>query len=137
MSKRLSRFCDSCKKYGEVELTESLEKILCPSCQCCWGSLVPGKNIFEACPICQCRQFYTAKDFNQFMGCLVILLGVVFVPVTYGLSLPAFALIDWFLYRRTPSLICCYRCACELRGFDPAPFKPFMHHIGLKYDKYR
>ena len=64
--------------------------------------------------------------------------GIALVPVTYGLSLPVFALVDWVIYRKVPKLTACYRCGSEFRGFtDPKCFKPFMHHIGLKYDKYR
>ncbi len=65
-----------------------------------------------------------------------MLIGIVLVPITYGLSLPAFALIDWFLHRRVATVINCYKCGSEFRGFkNENDFKPFMHHIGLKYDK--
>ncbi len=68
-----------------------------------------------------------------------MLVGIVLVPFTYGLSLPVFALVDWFLVRRVETLINCYKCASEFRGFkdDASRFKPFIHQIGLKYDKYR
>lgn len=78
------------------------------------------------------------KDFNQALGCLIMAGGIVLVPFTYGLSLPVFALLDWVLFRRVASFVVCYRCATEFRGFVvPKHFKPFLHHIGLKYDKYR
>ena len=93
---------------------------------------------FDRCPLCECRQFYLSKNFNQFVGCLIMGLGIVFVPVTYGLSLPFFALIDWLLYKRVQTLVNCYRCGTEFHNFNtPKRLKPFMHHIGLKYDKYR
>ena len=67
-----------------------------------------------------------------------MIVGIVLVPLTYGLSLPVFALIDWFLHKRVPTIINCYKCGCEFRGFkNEEKFKPFLHHIGLKYDKYR
>jgi hypothetical protein len=78
------------------------------------------------------------KDFNQVLGFVVMGVGIVLVPKTYGLSLPVFALIDWLIYRQVPKLVACYRCGGEFRGFAiPPQLKPFMHHIGLKYDKYR
>ena len=65
-------------------------------------------------------------------------IGIVLVPKTYGLSLPVFAFIDWLIYKFVPTIVACYRCGSEFRGFEtPKQFKPFMHHIGLKYDKYR
>ncbi len=68
-----------------------------------------------------------------------MLAGIVLVPWTYGLSLPVFAGVDWLLHKRVPFILNCYRCGCEFHGFDSehSRFKPFLHHIGLKYDKYR
>lgn len=64
--------------------------------------------------------------------------GIGLVPWTYGLSLPIFALIDWLFYRKVPMMAHCYRCGAEFRNFSyPKRLKQFMHHIGLKYDKYR
>jgi len=135
LSQSIARHCDKCKAYRQVELIAK-EEISCPHCQHTWGDCPDLGSIFEYCPTCQCRQFYTSKDFNQFLGCVIMLIGIVLVPVTYGLSLPVFALIDWFLHRRVPTIINCYRCGSEFREFENAKnFKPFLHHIGMKYDK--
>lgn len=65
-----------------------------------------------------------------------MLLGILLVPVTYGISLPVFALIDWALYKKVSALAVCYRCGGEFRGFSiPGHFKGFMHHIGEKYER--
>ena len=133
----IARHCPLCKKYAEVTITPGV-RIICPHCQQVWGRADDLQKIFDQCPICQGRQFYLSKDFNQFLGCLVVILGIIFVPWTYGLSLPFFALIDWLLYKKVPAIVCCYKCGSEFRGFSiPSAFKPFLHHIGLKYDKYR
>jgi len=133
----LAHYCGNCKKYGEVQLSGH-QDIFCPNCQVSWGNISELSSIFEYCPICQCRQFYTSKDFNQFIGCLIMLIGIGLVPFTYGLSLPVFALIDWILHRKVPTIINCYKCGSEFRGFkNKKEFKPFLHHIGLKYDKFR
>jgi len=67
-----------------------------------------------------------------------MIVGISLVPFTYGLSLPVFALIDWYLHKKIPTIINCYKCGCEFRGFaNKKKFKSFLHHIGLKYDKYR
>ena len=137
MNKSVAKHCDQCHKYGLIILTAD-PQLVCPHCQAKWGVTNDPQDIFAQCPVCTCRQFYLSKDFNQFVGCLVMVLGIIFVPFTYGLSLPFFALIDWLLYRKVADVINCYRCGCEFRGFkEKGRFKPFMHHIGLKYDKYR
>ncbi len=133
----ISRFCDHCKKYARIEMSDG-NGIICPHCQKQWGQVGQVKEVFDRCPVCTCRQFYTDKDFNQVIGFLIMAVGIILVPKTYGLSLPVFALIDWLIYRKVPQLAACYRCGSEYRGFDiQKQLKPFIHHIGLKYDKYR
>lgn len=136
--KSIARHCPQCKQYATVELKEQ-SALACPQCSSPWGKVDTLGGIFDYCPACQCRQFYTSKDFNQFVGCLIMLVGIVLVPFTYGLSLPVFALVDWGLAKRVEALINCYKCGSEFRGFkdETNRFKPFIHHIGLKYDKYR
>ena len=133
----IARHCPLCKKYAQTKLLDHQE-VLCPLCKSMWGKTGELNKIFENCPICQCRQFYVHKDFNQAVGCLIMGVGIVLVPWTYGLSLPFFAFIDWLLHKRVSSLVACYKCGSEFRGFPiPKNFKSFMHHIGLKYDKFR
>jgi len=137
MQKTIAHYCAECKQYEVIEIKEQCE-LICPHCKYHWGDVRDPDSIFEHCPICQCRQFYTSKDFNQFLGCLIMLIGIVLVPFTYGLSLPVFALIDWLLHKRVDTIINCYKCGCEFRGYQNTHgFKSFLHHIGLKYDKYR
>lgn len=129
--------CPSCRKSMTLPLKEG-EILRCPECNAQAGQIPALENIFSSCPVCQCRQFYIQKDFNRGLGCLIVLIGILLVPLTYGLSLPLFAGIDWLIYRRYPAMVICYKCAAEYRGL-PAPkgLKSFLHHIGLKYDKYR
>ncbi len=133
----ISRFCDKCKQYGRIDLIDAMT-IICPHCKAEWGKVDKVNVAIERCPVCTCRQFYVDKDFNQIFGFAVMGIGIVLVPLTFGLSLPFFAFIDWIIYKKVPRLIACYRCGSEYRGFDiPPVLKSFMHHIGLKYDKYR
>ena len=137
MSQTLARHCDNCKQYHEVNLNEHAN-IVCPHCAHPWGKLETLDKALDFCPVCQCRQFYTSKDFNQLIGCGVMAIGIILVPWTYGLSLPVFALIDWLLHKKVPTIINCYKCGSEFRHFLVTKnFKTFMHHIGLKYDKFR
>ncbi len=133
----ISRFCPQCKKYARLGVFDG-QVLLCPYCQNQWGKIEKVETIFDRCPMCTCRQFYTDKDFNQVIGFAIMAISIVLVPKTYGLSIPVFALIDWLIYRKVAKLVACYRCGGEFRGFNiPLGLKPFMHHIGLKYDKYR
>ncbi|MBP9853272.1 MAG: hypothetical protein KBD53_00215 [Candidatus Omnitrophica bacterium] len=138
MKKVISRHCPACQKYGQIEWLDQKE-FFCPGCNTKWGEVQNQADFFDRCPMCPCRQFYLSKNFNQMAGCLIMLCGIVAVPWTYGLSLPFFALVDWLLFKKVPYVINCYRCGCEFSGFeaDMGRFKPFLHHIGLKYDKFR
>ena len=133
----ISRFCDHCKKYTVNHIQDGAD-LKCMHCQHLFGKIETITNVLDRCPVCTCRQFYTDKDFNQVIGFAVMGVGIVLVPFTFGLSLPVFALIDWIIYKKVPKLVACYRCGSEFRGFPiPERFKPFIHQIGLKYDKYR
>lgn len=128
--------CPSCHEHPVIEAVAG--PLVCPQCSAAGGRIENPEAIFKSCPICSCSQFYLVKDFNQALGCLIMLIGIVFVPKTYGLSLPVMAALDWLLYRRIPAMAVCYRCDAEFRGFNiPDHFRPFLHHIGEKYDKYR
>jgi len=133
----ISRQCPQCQRFQIVEV-QLPQNISCPNCASRWGRVETLESVFEKCPVCECKQFWVQKDFNQALGCFIMLIGIVLVPLTYGLSLPVFALWDWLIYRRLPNYAVCYRCASEFRGFViPARLKSFLHHIGLKYDRYR
>jgi len=135
--KSITRHCDQCQDYQEIEFDEPGE-LICPNCSALWGRITDFDKVFQHCPVCMCRQFYISKDFDKFIGILIILIGIVLVPMTYGLSLPVVAFIDWKLYKRINNFVNCYKCGAEFRGFDiPPDLKPFMHHIGEKYDKFR
>ena len=92
---------------------------------------------FEKCPACQSSHFYVQKDFNKILGCGLIILGIVFVPLTYGLSLAIVALIDWLLYSQVPDSIVCYKCKGEFFGIKHIPndIFPFDHHIAEIYEE--
>ena len=133
----VSRDCEGCKKYSKVGISDLPKAIVCEICSNPWGE-IKSSFAFEQCPFCPCRQFYVQKDFNQGLGCLIMLIGIILVPKTFGLSLPVFALLDWLLYRKVKPVVVCYHCGSEFRGFSiPLDLKPFLHHIGMKYDKYR
>ena len=87
------------------------------------------------CPACGCKHLYKKKDFNQTLGCLVIIVGAVFVPVTYGLSLVLLFLLDLFLYSRIKDSVECYKCKIESKNVVvPKNFTNFDHHTAEIYE---
>ena len=143
MSFFVAGHCSQCKEYQSITLIENnrnLQKqdLLCPLCRAKWGAVERADDFFKRCPVCPASQFYTVKDFNQLLGIGIVVVAAILVPFTYGLSLPVLALIDWLLYKRAKEFIVCYRCGSEFKGMSTDKrFKSFLHHIGLKYDKYR
>lgn len=110
--------------------------IVCPHCGEERVQLSSFNRDFSRCPYCLSRQFYRRKDFNQVLGCLVVLLGAVLVPFTYGLSLPVLILVDFILYSRVPDVAVCYRCGAEFRRFGSLPetIRKFDHHTAEVYE---
>ena len=129
--------CRQCHTYHQI-LVADHQVLSCPQCQNREGEVKNLNQVFDFCPLCQGRQFYIQKDFNQALGCLIMLIGILLVPKTFGLSLPLFAGIDWWLHKKVATMVICYKCLSEFRGFPiPEHFKTFMHHIGERYDNRR
>jgi len=136
MKTEIARHCPQCNEYSQIE--EPQGNFSCPQCGDHWGKISTLEDIFEKCAVCSCRQFYLSKDFNQFIGLLIMLIGIVLVPFTFGLSLPVFAGIDWILHKRVADIVNCYECGSEYKAFKTEKkFKPFIHQIGMKYDRKR
>ena len=90
---------------------------------------------FSVCPICGCKDLYRKKDFNQALGCIIILIGAIFVPFTYGISLLALSLLDFLLYKRVKDAIECYGCKSEYKNINvPTNIKSFDHHKAELYE---
>ena len=123
-------FCELCKNKhelnGKVNCLYNLD-------QNDWANFM----MFEKCPACESSHFYLQKDFNKILGCGIIIVGIIFVPMTYGLSLAVVALIDWLLYNQVPDSIVCYKCKGEFFGIKGIPKKilPFDHHIAELYEE--
>ena len=92
---------------------------------------------FSCCPICESKHLYIKKDFNQALGCIIILIGALLVPWTYGISLLLLSILDYFLYRRIKDSVECYKCKTEYKNIDvPTSLQPFDHHVAELYEKY-
>ncbi len=92
----------------------------------------------EHCPLCGCKHLYRQRDFNRGLGCLLVVIGAVLVPWTYGLSLIVLSAVDFWLYRRLQMSVVCYRCDAVYRDARPGPRQgefDLLKHDVLKYGK--
>ena len=60
---------------------------------------------------------YIQKDFNRTTGVVLVAIGAVFVPWTYGLSLLAVTVLDFVVYYLVRDVEVCYECQAVHRGY--------------------
>ena len=103
MTPSIAGDCPTCNQAFTVEFSiEPRPNFLkCPTCEQAWDfGIVP----LEGCPICGCRYFYRQKDFNQLLGCAIVLLGAVVVPAVTGYFLGY--LLGWQIPNNSNLIIC-------------------------------
>jgi hypothetical protein len=140
---RIRTQCRDCGLPFRAILDAATGTLPCPNCGAVrevshdgWSDL-PAPRV-EVCPLCGCRHFYRQRDFNRALGCLLVAVGAALVPWTFGLSLPAFGLVDLWLYRRLAEAVVCYRCDTVYRDARPGPRQgdfDLLKHDVLKYGK--
>lgn len=99
----------------------------CPECGAASSVVAPPEAaIVERCAACDHDQLYFQKDFNRTTGVALVVVGAVFVPWTYGLSLLAVTILDYIVWRIVKDVMVCYRCQAVHRGYPTNPaLKPF------------
>ena len=86
----------------------------------------PADAMIERCAACGHDQLYFQKDFNRTTGIALVVVGSIFVPWTYGLSLLGVTILDYIVWRLVKNVIVCYQCQAVHRGYAPsAAIKPF------------
>ena len=100
------------------------------SCEHCGTSssvIAPPENaIIDRCAACDHDQLYFQKDFNRKTGITLVVIGAIFVPWTWGLSLLAVTILDYIVWRMVKDVIVCYQCQAVHRGYPiPPALKPF------------
>lgn len=134
--------CKSCGLPFKTRLNPGVSSVDCDNCQHTiavdkkgWSDNPPA---VEICPICGCRHLYRQRDFNRGLGCLLVLIGAILVPWTFGLSLVVLSLVDLALYYRLREAVVCYRCDTVYRDARPGPRQKefdLLKHDVLKYGK--
>ena len=78
-------------------------------------------TLIARCAVCSHDQVYVQKDFNRRTGIALVVLGSIFVPWTYGLSLLGVTALDYVVWRMVKNVIVCYECQSVHRGYAAAP----------------
>ena len=99
----------------------------CESCgEASSATAPPPDTLIDHCAACGHDQLYFQKDFNRTTGIALVVVGSIFVPWTYGLSLLGVTILDYIVWRLVKNVIVCYRCQAVHRGYPPNPaIKPF------------
>ena len=99
----------------------------CEACGAASAAVAPPDgSLIDRCAACGHQELYFQKDFNRRTGIALVVLGSVFVPWTYGLSLLGVTILDYVVWRIVKDVIVCYECQAVHRGYPPNPvWKPF------------
>jgi predicted RNA-binding Zn-ribbon protein involved in translation (DUF1610 family) len=145
---RVRTQCRSCGLPFPAVITPESRELPCPGCGVARPVAAEGWTdgatnasdtaTVDVCPLCGCRHLYRQRDFNRALGCLLVAVGAALVPWTFGLSLPAFGLVDLWLWRRLRDAVVCYKCDTVYRDARPGPRQgdfDLLKHDVLKYGK--
>lgn len=99
----------------------------CEHCGTPSSVIAPPENaVIDRCAACGHDQLYFQKDFNRRTGIALVVVGAIFVPWTYGLSLLGVTILDYIVWRVVKDVIVCYQCQAVHRGYPiPPAIKPF------------
>ena len=118
--------CQQCQRPLERPFPSAEPPEPCPQCnhrpELSAKALVDGK--LKSCPVCGVKVLYRQKDFNQAIGCVVVVIAAALAPFTFYISLVVAALIDLVLYWIASEVVICYgfQCRAHLRGLPPGPW---------------
>jgi hypothetical protein len=97
----------------------------CPACGGEIPTYAPGRiaegEPLSRCAVCGGERFFVQRDFNQRIGCLVVVVGAALSPFTYGISLLVCLAIDLIIYLMVREVTLCYRCSAIYRGVARDP----------------
>lgn len=80
------------------------------------------------CLACGHPELYSQKDFPRGPGLWIVILAALLAPFTWYLSLLVAALLDASLFLLASSVVVCYACRAQHRGFHPSPRHPRFDH---------
>lgn len=128
-------------------------ELACPRCQQSQSFQIAPELLNsrapEACPLCDCREFFIRKDFPQRIGLLLVILFGAVASVFYYFenvvatfaTLGSLVVVDAIIYLFVGRVTVCYRCRAEFRGvaynadcepFDLATSEKYSHSTGAR-----
>jgi hypothetical protein len=114
--------CTHCEKRLARETGEPARA--CEHCGAENGVTAPPH--IEQCAACGHTELYFQKDFNRRTGVALVVVGAIFVPWTWGLSLLGVTVLDYVVWRVVKDVVVCYQCQAVHRGYAiPTFVKPF------------
>jgi len=122
--------CDACETPNQYDFdaTASAHRLRCDACGHEQPLATEGfddsgqlRDPVDTCLACGSNKLFTQKDFNRKLGLVIVVVGAVFSPWTYGLSLVACMAFDYGLYHFVPEITVCYACDAIYRGFKHNP----------------
>ena len=118
--------CRQCEWRLEAKAGH-LASVPCENCGTDNGVVAPPPNQpISRCGFCSETELYVQKDFNRATGIALVVVGAIFVPWTYGLSLLFVTILDFIVYYMVGDVVVCYECQSVHRNFPENPaFKPF------------
>lgn len=118
--------CRGCE-WRLVSDSEDRESVPCENCKTDNQVVAPASgSLIDRCLACGERELYIQKDFNRATGVTLVVIGAIFVPWTWGLSLLAVTIVDFALYYYLKDVEVCYECRAVHRGYPLNPaHKPF------------
>jgi hypothetical protein len=121
----VSFLCPTCESRLAADTGEPAQA--CDRCGAINDVTAPPANAnIDRCAACGHDQLYFQKDFNRKTGIALVVVGAVFVPWTYGLSLLGVTILDYVVWRMVKDVIVCYRCQAVHRGYPAnSAIKPF------------
>ena len=130
MSHSVDWRCDACERPNQHDFGphDHLSGFACENCDhkqlmaaAAFDATGELLDPIEACAACGSNRLYSQKDFNRALGVVIVVIGAVLSPWTYGLSLVACMGIDYGLYYVVPEVTVCYACDAIHRGFEHNP----------------
>lgn len=111
--------CDECGSGVEVYPSTKNTLVVCDVCNHNFEAHFTPKHEaseLETCPKCERKDFYIQKDFNRKLGVLFFVVAAILSIWTYGLSLVALFILDFFLFQRLRTIAVCYKCNTIFRN---------------------
>ena len=133
--------CSSCGVKLPVSTISPPDIIRCGQCNketdLKFSNGILEDRLVDACPLCEEKDFYLRKDFDQKTGLMIIVVGALLSAVFYwaGMDLVAYGvlgcttLLDFGVAALLGDVTVCYRCHTEFRGAYQRTAPEFDLHV--------